>query len=74
MFLTFEFLMYSLAESSVFGTIKAFRAIFTKAKLLGWGTMIVWNTFQLSMDIRVKLSDWDRSLRVWNIWTPRKQI
>ena len=28
----------------------------------------------MSMDIRVKLSDWDRPLRVWDIWTPRKQI
>ena len=35
--------------------------------------MIVWNTFQMSTDIRVELSGWDRYLRVWNIWTPRKQ-
>ena len=25
-------------------------------------------------DIMVKLSDWERYLRVWNIWTPRKEI
>ena len=48
--------------------------MFAKAKLLGWIRVIVWNTFQMSMDIRVKLSDWDRPLRVWNIWTPRKLI
>ena len=36
--------------------------------------MIVWNTFQMSMDIRVKLSDWDRPLGVWTIHTPRKLI
>ena len=31
--------------------------------------MIVWNIFQMSTDIRVELSGWDRYLRVWNIWT-----
>ena len=35
-----------------------------------WVRLIYWNTFHMSMDIRVKLSDWDRHLRVWNIWTP----
>ena len=47
--------------------------MFTKAKLVGWVRVIVWNTFQMSTDIRVELNDWDRYLRVWNIWTPRKQ-
>ena len=26
------------------------------------GRVIVWNTFQMSMDIRLKMSDWDRPL------------
>ena len=39
-----------------------FRAKLTKAKSVGWVRVIVWNTFQMSMDIRVKLSDWDRPL------------
>ena len=45
--------------------------MFTKPKLLGWVRVIVWNAFQKSMDIRVKLSDWDRPLGVWTIWAPR---
>ena len=47
-----------------------FRAKFTKAKLVGWVRVIVWNTFQMSMDIRLKLRDWDRLLGIWTIWTP----
>ena len=41
---------------------------------MGWVGVIVWNTFQMSTDIRVKLSDWDRALAVWTIWAPRKLI
>ena len=48
--------------------------MFAKAKLQGWIRVIVRNTFQMYKDIMVKLSDWERYLRVWNIWTPRKQI
>ena len=48
--------------------------MFTKVKLQGWIRMIVWNTFQMSTDIRVKLSDWDRYLGVRTIWIPRKQM
>ena len=47
--------------------------MFTKAKVLEWVRVIVWNTFQMPMDIRMKLSDWERYLRVWNILTPREQ-
>ena len=36
--------------------------------------MIVFNILQKSTDIRLKLSDWDRPLRVWNIWNPGKEI
>ena len=36
--------------------------------------MIVLNTFQMSTDIRLKLSEWDRYLWVWTILIPRKQI
>ena len=46
--------------------------MFTKAKLVEWVRVMVWNTFQMSTDIRVKLSDWDRPLRAGNIWIPRK--
>ena len=41
-----------------------FRAIFTKTKFDIWVRVIVGNIFQMSTDIRVKLSDWDRYLRV----------
>ena len=50
------------------------RAMFTKAKLQGWVRVIVWNTFQKSMDIRLKLSDWHMYLGVWTIEIPRNQI
>ena len=29
---------------------------------MGWVRVIVWNIFQKSTDVRVKLSDWDRPL------------
>ena len=48
--------------------------MFIKTKLVGWVRVIVWNIFQKSTDIRLKLSDWDRPLGVWTIWALRKLI
>ena len=51
-----------------------FRAKLTKAKSVGWVRVIVWNIFQKSTDVRVKLSDWDRPPEVLEHLDPGKQI